>query len=70
MPKETIYLEELLVNSSKPVDSVKINKNGEFSLKGNYHAHLLSSETFGIEIYHIAAGLAGTGGGGSRCCKF
>ena len=30
----TIYLEELLLNSTKPIDSVKINKNGEYELKG------------------------------------
>lgn len=29
----TIYLEELLVASLRPVDSVKINKNGEFKLR-------------------------------------
>lgn len=29
----TIYLEELLVASFRPVDSVKINKNGEFKLR-------------------------------------
>ena len=29
-----IYLEELLLNSTKPVDSVKISKNGEYKLKG------------------------------------
>lgn len=31
---KTIYLEELLLNSTKHVDSVKINKNGEYKLKG------------------------------------
>ena len=31
---KTIYLEELLLNSTKPVDSVKIGKNGEYKLKG------------------------------------
>jgi|APSaa5957512622_1039677.scaffolds.fasta_scaffold12668_3 peroxiredoxin len=31
---ETIFLEELLVSSTVPVDSVKINKNGEFKIKG------------------------------------
>ncbi|MDR2911348.1 MAG: AhpC/TSA family protein [Bacteroidales bacterium] len=31
---KTIYLEELLLNSTKHVDSVKINKNGEYELKG------------------------------------
>ena len=30
----TIYLEELLLNSVKLVDSVKIDKNGEYKLKG------------------------------------
>ena len=32
---KTIYLEELLLNSTKTIDSVKINKNGEYKLKGN-----------------------------------
>jgi peroxiredoxin len=31
---KTLYLEELLVSSTKPVDSVRINKNGEFKIKG------------------------------------
>ena len=31
---KTVYLEELLLNSTKHVDSVKINKNGEYKLKG------------------------------------
>lgn len=48
---KTIYLEELLVNSSKPVDSVKINKNGEFSFKGKttmptYYLLKLSGQKF------------------------
>src|SRR5690554_1526411 len=31
---QTIYLEELQVASTKPLDSVKINKNGEFIFYG------------------------------------
>ena len=31
---KTLYLEELLVSSAKPVDSVRIDKNGEFKIKG------------------------------------
>lgn len=31
---KTLYLEELLVSSTKPVDSVRIDKNGEFKIKG------------------------------------
>ena len=31
---QTIYLEELQVTETKPVDSVKINKNGEFEFRG------------------------------------
>lgn len=31
---QTIYLEELLLNSTKHIDSVKIDKNGEYELKG------------------------------------
>lgn len=31
---DTIYLEELLVSSTKPVDKQKIDKNGEFKFKG------------------------------------
>ena len=31
---ETIYLEELLVSTRKPISEVKIDKNGEFKFKG------------------------------------
>jgi len=31
---ETIYLEKLLVSSTQPLDSAKIDKNGEFKFKG------------------------------------
>ncbi|HKI87426.1 MAG TPA: TlpA disulfide reductase family protein, partial [Draconibacterium sp.] len=31
---KTLYLEELLVSTTRPEDSVKINKNGEFKFKG------------------------------------
>lgn len=31
---ETLYLEELLVSSTRPVDSVRLNRNGEFRIKG------------------------------------
>ncbi len=31
---KTIYFEELLVSGTKPIDSVKINKKGEFKFKG------------------------------------
>ncbi len=48
---KTIYLEELLVAATKPVDSVKISKTGEFSFKGKttmptYYLLKLSGQKF------------------------
>src|SRR5680860_331433 len=48
---ESIYLEELLVSSTKPLDSVKINKNGEFKFKGvcsipSYYLLKLTNDKF------------------------
>lgn len=48
---KTIYLEELLVSSTKVVDSVKINKNGEFKFVGQtsvptYYLLKLTPEKF------------------------
>lgn len=48
---EIIYLEELLVAATKPVDSVKINKNGDFFFKGKtsmptYYLLKLSGQKF------------------------
>lgn len=48
---ETIYLEKLLVSSTQPLDSAKIDKNGEFKFKGttnipSYYLLKLSDNKF------------------------